>query len=264
MSGYRVPDPSRRLAIRARDMMRLADEYLRRRTSDPSITLENFAAECGVSPDDLQPHLPELDEDSVILWHGTSQSRVKSILREGFRAEEAERWEGREPKIYFTLRLNVARQYARTKAKADHDRLAILMCSIDLNRYTKFERVGAEVYALSHERIGPEVIREVQGLPKRVIRKWERRGVIGSRDTNVEHTDVALVLNTGRAGIAYWINNYLKLDDESRINEDHNAVGKLKEWFDAQMDEGRFGEVPDEEILAQLRKYMPQHWDDRC
>ena len=33
--------------------------------------------------------------------------------------------------------------------------------------------------------------------------------------------------------------------------------GKIKEWLDEQMDAGRFGEVPDDEILEQIGRYLP-------
>ena len=44
-----------------------------------------------------------------------------------------------------------------------------------------------------------------------------------------------------------------------RIHEDHEVVGKIKEWLDAQANAGRFGEVSDEEMLIQVRKYIPQY-----
>ena len=107
----------------------------------------------------------------------------------------------------------------------------------------------------NHEYIGREVIKEVDGLPKRRFDKLE-----GQRHTSVDFTNVALIFNSGRAGIAYWVNSYLKLDNDHRIHEDHEAVGKIKQWLADQVKKGRFGEVPDDEILEQGRKHLPQYF----
>ena len=72
------------------DMGWLADEYQRRARSEPTLTLEIFAAEYGVSADTLRFHAPDLSRDvdrSVVLWHGTTKSRAESILEEGFRVK---------------------------------------------------------------------------------------------------------------------------------------------------------------------------------
>jgi hypothetical protein len=241
----------------------------RRTSSDSFLTLEDFVAQDDVSANQAFekslskrgvgdfPHearqLPELSDeidDSVILWHGTTRSRAKSILRQGFRFEKTmnERGGGL---TFFTPSPKVARRYAQTRARAEGDRPAVIMCSIDLSRYNNYERRGA-IYVFGHECISREVIRDVEGLPKRQLEKLENR-----EDPSVEFTNVALTFNSGRAGIAYWINSYLKLSDVHRIPEHHESVGKIKQWLDDQVNAGRFGEVPEDEMLEQVRKYLP-------
>lgn len=196
------------------------------------------------------PELGDGIDDSVILWHGTTRSRAKSILRRGFKAEKTMNERGRGLTC-FTTSLKIARRYALTRARAEGDRPAVIMCSIDLNHYDNYERRSA-VYVFGHECISREVIRDVEGLPKRQLEKLEDR-----KDPSVELTNVALTFNSGRAGIAYWINSYLKLSDEHRIPEHHEAVGRIKQWLDDQVNAGRFGEVPDDEMLEQVREYLP-------
>ena len=196
-------------------------------------------------------HLLESDEedgDSIILWHGTTRSRAKAILRNGFRFEKAliERGDGL---TFFSPDPRVARRYARSRAKAEGDRPAVIMCSIDLRRYDNFERRGSE-YMFGYECIPRDVIRDIEGLPKRQLEKLR-----GRKKHSAGLTDVALTFNSGRAGIAYWVNSCLKLNESHRMAEDDELVGKIKQWLDEQMDAGRFGEVPDDEILEQLRKY---------
>ena len=55
---------------------------------------------------------------------------------------------------------------------------------------------------------------------------------------------------------------YLKLDDSRKISEDHEAVQQIKQWLDEQMDAGRFGEVPADEIMEQVKKHLPQRFGD--
>ena len=75
-------------------------------------------------------------------------------------------------------------------------------------------------------------------------------------------TNVAITFNSSRAGIAYWINSCLKLEGNDGMSEENEVVGKIKEWLDDQFDSGRFGEVPAEEMLEQVRKYLDR--DIQC
>ena len=235
------------------DMVWLADEYQRRSSSDPSLTLEDFAIQYGVSADELRFYIPELSDGisrSVVLWHGTTRSRAESILSQGFRVKKSS---NRKRLIFFARNPKMAQRYARKRAKNEGDGPAVIMCSIDLGYYDNYERRGTEVYALGYEGISSEVVRRVTGLPRKRREKSKKQ-----ENASVELTDVALTFNSGCAGIAYWINTYLKLDGQNRIHEDHEAVQKIKQWLDVQISEGRFGAVPDDETLEQVRKYLPK------
>ena len=233
------------------DMVWLADEYRRRSGSEPSLTLEEFAAQYCVSSDELRGYLPELSEGisrSVVVWHGTSKSRAESILKEGFRPKKSGK-----SRMFFTRNPAVARRYAQARARGETDRPAVIMCAIDLNEYDDYERRGQGVFAFRAECISSEVVRNVRGARRQPREKPEKQ-----KDASVELTNVALTFNSGPAGIAYWINSYLKLSGQDRIDEEHEAVVKIKQWLDAQADAGRFGEVPADEMLEQMRKYLPQ------
>jgi hypothetical protein len=235
------------------DMVWLADEYRERSRSEPSLRLEDFSAQYGVSAQELRAYVPDLSRDisnSVTLWHGTTASRARSILREGFSTKKSR--SGR--KIFFAARPGMARGHAKGRASED-DPPAVLMCSIDLNRYSDYERRGREVYIFRYERIASEVITQIEGSLKHSSEEQEK-----PKKTDVSPTDVALTFNSGQAGIAYWINTCLKLKGSDIIYEDHEAVGKIKEWLDAQAHAGRFGAVPDDEMLEQMRKFLPQYF----
>jgi hypothetical protein len=230
------------------DMVWLADEYQRRSGSEPSLTLEEFAAQYGVSVDELRLYVSELGEvmgRSVTVWHGTSKSRAESIVKEGFMAKK-----GGKGRTFFTQNRIVACGYAERRANLEKDQPAVIMCSIDLSRYKDYERRRDRVFVFASECIASEVVRKVIGIRRQRREKPEKR-----KDAKVEPTDVAITFNSGRTGIAYWINSCLKLSGHDRIDEDHEAVGKIKQWLDEQIDAGMFGEVPDDEILGQLREY---------
>lgn len=234
------------------DMGWLADEYQRRSRFEPTLTLEDFAAEYGVSADTLRFHAPDLSRDvdhSVVLWHGTTKSRAESILEEGFRVKRGKK----QRRIYFAGRQRMAHGIAQRRATDQDDLPVVIRCSIDLSRYDDYERRGNAVYAFRHECIGSDVIEEVTGLPKQRREKPETWS--GSEATDNRLTNVVLTFNSGRAGIAYWINNYPGLEGPNVIYEEHETVVKIKDWMDEQMDSGRFGEVPEDEILEQLQEY---------
>jgi len=242
-------------------MMWLADEYRRRRGSEPSLTLEDFAAEYVVSPDELRAYIPELEEGysrSVVVWHGTSKSRAESIRREGFRHRKGRA--AQKGRTFFTRNRAVACGYAERRADLEKDQPAVIMCSIDLNRYNDYERRGNRIFAFTADCISRDVVRNVTGLERQRREKPEKR-----RDANVEPTNVALTFSSGLTGIAYWINSYVEtrhavsLRGQDRIDEEHEAVVKIKQWLDEQANAGRFGEVPDDEMLEQVKEYLPQH-----
>ena len=89
--------------FQAGDMAWLADEYQRRCNLEPAPTLEEFAAQYGVSADELRFHLPKESggiDSTIVLWHGTTRSRAESIREQGFRLKRARH----ERRIFFAAK----------------------------------------------------------------------------------------------------------------------------------------------------------------
>lgn len=63
---------------------------------------------------------------------------------------------------------------------------------------------------------------------------------------------VAVSNTSGLAGIAHWINAYFALHEEQRIDKSHPVVQSVKEWVDAQYDEGRVTVITDAELLKAI------------
>ena len=63
------------------------------------------------------------------------------------------------------------------------------------------------------------------------------------------------VSNTsGLAGIAHWMNTYLKLKGDDQFSKNSDLVKDVKSWVDAQYEDGRVTVLTDNELLAQIKK----------
>ena len=63
---------------------------------------------------------------------------------------------------------------------------------------------------------------------------------------------------SGRAGVAYWINNALKLPPERQVTKKHPAVGEIYDRIMAEYEEGRNTSFSHEEMSSLVQKYMPE------
>ena len=62
------------------------------------------------------------------------------------------------------------------------------------------------------------------------------------------------VSNTsGLAGIAHWMNSYLKLKGDDQFSKNSELVVELKKWVDAQYDDGRVTVLTDKELLDEIK-----------
>ena len=63
------------------------------------------------------------------------------------------------------------------------------------------------------------------------------------------------VSNTsGLAGIAHWMNTYLKLKGDDQFSKNSDLVKDVKAWVDAQYEDGRVTVLTDNELLTQIKK----------
>lgn len=63
---------------------------------------------------------------------------------------------------------------------------------------------------------------------------------------------------SGRAGVAYWINQYAKLTAENEITKKHPAVGAIYEDIMAAYEVGRNTSFSNKEMEALTRRYLPE------
>jgi len=66
---------------------------------------------------------------------------------------------------------------------------------------------------------------------------------------------------SGLAGVAYWINSYLKLEDDQGIDKYHPGVVAIAKWVEEQYREKRTTGISDEEMLMQARRHLPHYFE---
>ena len=65
---------------------------------------------------------------------------------------------------------------------------------------------------------------------------------------------VMLGKSSGLAGIAYWINEHYRLSEEEAIDKRDPLVIALKEWIDAEYEDGRVSSLSDNELETRIRE----------
>jgi len=63
---------------------------------------------------------------------------------------------------------------------------------------------------------------------------------------------------SGRAGIAYWVNDHLKLNDSQKISKSHPAVGKIYDVIMKSYNEGRNTSYSNKEMLDLVRQFLSE------
>ncbi len=54
--------------------------------------------------------------------------------------------------------------------------------------------------------------------------------------------------NVTRAGIAYWVNEYLQKKDQPPVDKNHPLIQKINSWVQNQYDNGRVTMISDGEL----------------
>lgn len=68
---------------------------------------------------------------------------------------------------------------------------------------------------------------------------------------------VAINQSSGLAGIAHWINMFLKLPENKKIDKRDERIVKIKEWVDKQYIDGRITVISDDELLEAIKTLEP-------
>lgn len=63
---------------------------------------------------------------------------------------------------------------------------------------------------------------------------------------------------SGRAGVAYWINHYLKVPADKEVSKKHPSVGKIYERIMLAYEQGRNTSFSNKEMIKLVKRYLPE------
>jgi isopropylmalate/homocitrate/citramalate synthase len=76
-----------------------------------------------------------------------------------------------------------------------------------------------------------------------------------NRQVGVNVTD-----KSGIAGIAHWVNSYLGLKGDNKIDKRHSGLSSIGEWVEKQYADGRITSISNEEMQVQARIHLPEYF----
>ncbi len=71
---------------------------------------------------------------------------------------------------------------------------------------------------------------------------------------------ITITDKSGRAGVAYWINQALGLEGDKKITKNHPAVNKIYKEIMKQYERGRNTSFSYDEMLSLVKKYLPEYF----
>lgn len=202
---------------------------------------------------DLVPfHAPQIEmpvqEEIITLWHGTTEKNATSIQEQGFRTQQ----------VWFTTKRSFARRVALGRARQRHRVPVVIRCEIDLSHY-RFHGSRGHTYVFyrpgspnTEPTVGSDVIRSVAVAERKTAR---RRGENVRPPILVE---VAITPASGAVGIAWWVNQYLELEDPDQMPADHPEIQEIVAWVESEFAGGREESITAEEMEFQVGKHFPE------
>jgi isopropylmalate/homocitrate/citramalate synthase len=80
-------------------------------------------------------------------------------------------------------------------------------------------------------------------------------------DTNLllgRPVPIIITDKSGRAGVAYWINQYLSLPEDKHVDKRHPAVGRIYNRIVEAYDKGRTTSFSSQEMRGLVKRYLPE------
>ncbi len=71
---------------------------------------------------------------------------------------------------------------------------------------------------------------------------------------------VIITDKSGVAGIAQWVNGYLRLDTDRKIDKRHPGLAKIHKWVMEQYEQGRTTSISHDELIEKAKKYLPEYF----
>lgn len=72
---------------------------------------------------------------------------------------------------------------------------------------------------------------------------------------------VTVTDKSGIPGIAYWVNTFLNLKEDQKIDQNHPGIVAIAKWVEQQYRENRITGISDEEMLGQAKRHLPMYFE---
>ena len=187
-------------------------------------------------------------EGNVLLWHGTSLNRADSILGSGFKSKKRG--------VFFSSSIMTSLGYAEGRASGGHSEPAIFAAIYDLGELRYGKDFRHQFHYIFRAGVANRIVKYL--LTCHGLYSISKIGIEASRFKD-DLTNISITQTSGKAGIAYWLNSFLDLDDSECIPENHPAVSRIKTWIDEQYASDRMQPIMDEEILNLARELLPEY-----
>ena len=92
-----------------------------------------------------------------------------------------------------------------------------------------------------------------------VIKNQEIYNIFDTEKILNRPLEVTITDKSGIAGVAFWINSYLKLEGDRKLDKHHPGIAKVSDWVNDQYTNLRTTGISREEMEDQVRKHFPEY-----
>jgi len=167
----------------------------------------------------------------MIVYHGTTRRRARSIARDGFEPKRPSR------RVWFSKNKRYAEQRAHRKAHNGSDRPAVLTVDLDWESLRR-------CYGSNRVRESGGVISIHGKVPASALRNAPERG-----------------LPEDATELARWINGVLGKKDHNGVSARHPGVRRLALWVDNTLCVNPNIRIGEKELLSYAMQWIPEHFE---
>lgn len=95
-----------------------------------------------------------------------------------------------------------------------------------------------------------------------ILKDEEIYNIFDTKKILNKNITVGIIDKSGVAGIVLWVNSYLKLEGDKRIDKGDSRILEMKKWVDEQYDSGRCTEISSIEMAQLTKEYFPEYFKD--
>ncbi|OGB87684.1 hypothetical protein A3H38_01895 [candidate division WOR-1 bacterium RIFCSPLOWO2_02_FULL_46_20] len=119
--------------------------------------------------------------------------------------------------------------------------------------------IGAEIQP-NYPFVGSEFNTTMAGIhADGLIKNQEIYNIFDTEKLLNRPMGIAVTDKSGAAGVAYWLNSYLKLKGAQQLPKNHPAVLQITEWVANQYNDRRTTSISPNEMIEQAKKHLPEY-----